>query len=153
MFGSGENAWVSITDAGTGASKWVRVRDPNPNEKWFVESVNPRNRSAIVRMDGMALKLEMITNTGEPMSIAPQPVSLPVSDAGADATAFDARGVAAEMMASRGNPEQIRAFAERMREMTPEQRLQVAAQFRQMRGGANATGAVPAPVSPPPPDQ
>lgn len=91
------------------------------------------------------------------MSIAPQPMSLPAGDPAVSApTAFDARGVATEMMGLRGGtPEQIRSFADRMREMPPEQRAQVAEQFRQMRGGANAAGtrnanpsAVPMPGTP-----
>lgn len=142
MIGSGDSAQVSISNPETGESQWVRVRDSKA--KWYVESANPKSRSVVVRLDGMALKLEMITNTGEPMSIAPQPTPLSADEAAAEGalvgvnTGFDAKSIASQMMAARASgqpptPEQMQAFGEQIRAMSPEQRTQVFSELRQMR--------------------
>jgi hypothetical protein len=146
LIGRGENAQVSITNPSTGESQWVRVRDTKA--KWYVESVNPKSRSAIVRMDGMTLKLEMVTTTGEPMSITPQAVSLGAGAgteilAGSTGTFRASEEAATLIELRRGSgtgqgptPEQMQAFGDRMRAMTPEQRTQVFEQFRQMQQAA-----------------
>jgi hypothetical protein len=138
IVGRGENAMVSIINIETGESRWVRVRDANPRNKWFVESVNPKARNAVVRYEGMPMKLELITTTGEPMSIRPQPVPL-AADSVVEGGA-NPRALASQMLsfgpfgAGGGSPEQMRAFGEQMQTLTPEQRTQVFDEFRRMRG-------------------
>jgi hypothetical protein len=136
IVGRGDDAMVSITNVETGDSKWVRVRDPKSPNGWLVESVNARARTAIVRYNGVPLKLEFITTTGEPMSIRPQ--AMPVSADSTTDTPPDPRALAAQMMTfspdTPPSPEQMRAFGQQMQAISPEQRAQVFAEFRRMRG-------------------
>jgi hypothetical protein len=187
--GRGENALVSITSLETGESQWVRVRDGRA--KWYVESVNPRARRATVRMDGMTIDLQIIPTTGDgtPAGVRPGPRLTAIGGVegaavGGDATApaggdtaFDAKGIAAQMLAARDSgqrptPEQMQAFGEQMRGLTREQRSEVFNQFRQIQeapagagagagtppsaatpgaGAAGAAGAAPAPAAAPTP--
>ncbi|MDR1817244.1 MAG: hypothetical protein LBR07_03490 [Puniceicoccales bacterium] len=145
MIGRGADALVSITNIETGESQWVRVRDPRA--KWYVESVNPRARSAVVTMQGMSLKLEMITSTGEPMSIRPQPSALSAGDASPDGgfNSDSARLMATRMLSfDPGNPAsraQMMTIGEEMRSLAPEQRQMVFEQLREMRAGGNGPGS------------
>jgi hypothetical protein len=159
IMGRGENALISITNPETGESQWVRLRDERA--KWYVESMNLKNRSVVVRLHGMVLKLEMIptSSDGTPGGFRPPPVQVATSAevAGRDVQtpssggAFDPATLASQMLAfqaggQQSTPEQIRAFGEQMRSLTMEQRTQLFEQLRALRG--NPGGAAP-PSQPP----
>jgi hypothetical protein len=162
MMGKGDKAQVSLTDPATGESQWVRVRDAKA--KWFVEGVDFRSRSAIVRLEGGApMKLEMILTTGEPMSITPRVAPLPAGEFGMvgnlmpGSVEFDARDTAMQFLAlqstgSEASGEQRRAFYEQMRAMSPEQRNRVFSQLGQLRqsqaSGETASSVNPAGAAP-----
>ncbi len=67
--GNGKNLEVSLTNPGTRECRWVRLRDENA--KWFVESADPEKRTAVVRLDGVSLNLEMVHPNETPLSITP----------------------------------------------------------------------------------
>ncbi|MDR2981603.1 MAG: hypothetical protein LBV12_05075 [Puniceicoccales bacterium] len=146
MIGSGDNMEVSITNPQTNESQWVKVRDKTA--KWYVESANPAARSVVVQMNGMAVKLEMIRNTGEPMSIAPQPMALSADQAAAEAARGNTIGglnpkeIAARMAAmrtsgERPSREEMEAFGKQVQALTPEQRTQF---FSEMRSEMQKAG-------------
>ena len=126
MIGNGANIEVSLTNPETGESHWVRDRDRNA--RWYVESVNPAARSVVVRLDGIPLQLRMVANTGEPMSIAPQPIQLsPEEVASRTIGGLDAKTVAAKIAARRatGQPpsqEEMQQFRQQIDSLNPEQR-------------------------------
>jgi hypothetical protein len=140
IIGSGDKALVSITDATTRESSWVRVRDSKA--KWYVESVNAKACSAVVSKDGMVMDLKMIRTTGEPMSITSpvMPQALGAEMFGAQGyadEAFDPQTLAAQILEFQSGtpmtPDQTLSaqfLGERLRAMTPEQRRQVSSALR-----------------------
>lgn len=65
--GSGDNLQVSLTDPRTRECQWVRVRDDNA--RWYVESADANTRTAVVRMDGIAINLEIAKASEVPIPI------------------------------------------------------------------------------------
>ncbi len=140
MIGSGENLEVSIKNPETGESQWVKLRDKKA--KWYVESANPLARSVVVRLNGMALKLDLTANTGEPMSIAPQPTPLSADEVAAEANkgriivnGLDAKQAVARMIemrktGQRPTQKEMQEFGNAIRQLTPEQRTQYFTEIR-----------------------
>jgi hypothetical protein len=162
--GFGEDALVSITVTQTGESQWVPLR--SRKAKWYVENINYKNRSVIVRMsDNTPLELKMIplAGAGTPETVRPQSAQVVNLGAPAENTvgssaqpavspvaAFDPKAIASQMVALRGSasPEQFRAFGEQMRSLNPEQRQQVFELLRAQRTGEGRDGAAPASARP-----
>ncbi len=142
MIGSGPNLEVSLTNPETKESHWVRVRDRKA--RWYVESANPPARSVVVRLDGIPLQLRMVANTGEPMSISPQPVQLSAQEAEARTIGgLNAKTIAAEMIARRasGQPpsrEEMQQFRQQVDSLTTEQRSTF---FTELRSEMQKNGA------------
>ncbi|MDR2844603.1 MAG: hypothetical protein LBV28_00730 [Puniceicoccales bacterium] len=65
--GSGENLEVSITNPQTRECHWIKVRDENA--KWYIDRADPIARTAVVRMDGILINLEIVKPTETPLPI------------------------------------------------------------------------------------
>ena len=70
FIGKGDKMEVSLTDSRTKECQWVRVGDPDA--RWYVESANSYTRTAVVRMDGISLSLEMAQPSETPLTTASQ---------------------------------------------------------------------------------
>ncbi|MDR2982650.1 MAG: hypothetical protein LBV12_10440 [Puniceicoccales bacterium] len=64
--GSGDKMEISLTNPSTRECHWVKLRDENA--KWYVESADAKSRTAVVRMDGMSINLEMVKASETPMT-------------------------------------------------------------------------------------
>ncbi len=70
FIGKGDKMEVSLTDPRTKECQWVRVGDHNA--RWYVESANSYTRTAVVRMDGISITLEMAKPNEIPLTTASQ---------------------------------------------------------------------------------
>ncbi|MDR1498191.1 MAG: hypothetical protein LBS59_07275 [Puniceicoccales bacterium] len=65
--GRGADLEISITNPATRECHWVKVRDPDA--KWFVESADPIARTAVVRMNGIPINIEIVKASENPIPI------------------------------------------------------------------------------------
>jgi hypothetical protein len=75
--GRGDDLEVSLTNPATRECHWVKVRDAD--SKWYVESADPVLRTAVVRVNGATLDVEMAKPTLTPTPI--RPAAVPVTPA------------------------------------------------------------------------
>ncbi|MDR2429382.1 MAG: hypothetical protein LBD14_00495 [Puniceicoccales bacterium] len=78
--GTGDNLEISLTNPATRECHWVKIRDEDA--KWYVESADPITRTATVRMNGIAMSLEMAKANEAPIPITPAATPTPVQGRG-----------------------------------------------------------------------